>query len=296
VTPGLALAALLAQATGSQPPIFAASTELVRIEVLVTRGDEIVTDLELGDFEVRDEGVRQNLVSVSFEETPVDLMLLVDLSFSVTGPKLEALREAALALLEGLRQGDRAALVAFRDRPSLAQPLTDDLESLRAALDAASGSGATALYDAAYAALHLWESGHHRRALVIFSDGVDNVSWLRPDAVVEAAPFADATVYGVSARGRDDPSNEFLRRLSEKTGGRTLEALESTDLRQRFLEVLRDIRGRYVISYAPEGVGEGGWHRVEVKLVRRRGDVLARPGYLRPASSPRAASPGSGRP
>jgi hypothetical protein len=114
--------------------------------------------------------------------------------------------------------------------------------------------------------------------------------------VVEAAPFADATVYGVSARGRDDPSNEFLRRLSEKTGGRTLEALESTDLRQRFLEVLRDIRGRYVISYAPEGVGEGGWHRVEVKLVRRRGDVLARPGYLRPASSPRAASPGSGRP
>jgi hypothetical protein len=251
VTPGLALAALLAQATGSQPPIFAASTELVRIEVLVTRGDEIVTDLELGDFEVRDEGVRQNLVSVSFEETPVDLMLLVDLSFSVTGPKLEALREAALALLEGLRQGDRAALVAFRDRPSLAQPLTDDLESLRAALDAASGSGATALYDAAYAALHLWESGHHRRALVIFSDGVDNVSWLRPDAVVEAAPFADATVYGVSARGRDDPSNEFLRRRHH------LRAVQRVRRRQHHRVHARVRQHRLVGRPQPQPVGRG---------------------------------------
>ena len=68
------------------------------------------------------------------------------------------------------------------------------------------------------------------------------------------------------------------------TGGRLFEASSERDLRARFLDVLGDIRARYVLSYAPRG-GSAGWHALEVKLKRGKGDVLARPGYWRYAPS-----------
>jgi hypothetical protein len=73
--------------------------------------------------------------------------------------------------------------------------------------------------------------------------------------------------------------------VARATGGGTWEAKKLDDLRARFLDVLRDIRGRYVLSYTPEGVSAHGWHEIEVKLRGRRGDVLARPGYHRPGPS-----------
>jgi len=281
----IALLLLAAAAPAQEPLVFGTSAEVVRVDVLVTRGDSVVEGLGAGDFEVKDEGVAQRVDSVSFEQVPVDVMLVLDLSLSVTGPKLEALRSAAAALLDGLGPDDRAGLLAFREWPRLVQPPTGDRQRLRDALARARGAGATSLYDTVYAALHLGETTDRRRAVVVFSDGVDNSSWLTPESVVEAAAGCDATLYAVAAREPDDPSHAFLRQVAEATGGRTWEARELDELRERFLDVLRDIRGRYVLSYSPQGVPGPGWHRLEVKLRGRRGDVLARPGYLRPAAS-----------
>jgi hypothetical protein len=49
----------------------------------------------------------------------------------------------------------------------------------------------------------------------------------------------------------------------------------------RFLDVLADIRSRYVLSYSNEGVPEPGWHTLTVRLKRKKGDLLARKGYWR---------------
>jgi len=282
MTPSMLLAATaLAAGAAQEPPVFAAGTEVVRIEALVTRGAELVEGLRPEDFQVKDNGVPQRVTSVAFEEIPVDVLLVLDLSFSVTGPKLVALRRAAQALLDGLGPEDRAALVGFREWTRLVQPFTHDRSRVRAALQRTEGAGATALYDAVYAALHLWEPANRRRALVVFSDGVDNQSWLPAEDVVASAAWCDATVYAVTARGPDDPSHAFLREVARATGGRTWEARKGDELRARFLDVLSDIRGRYVLSYSPTGVASEGWHQVEVKLRGRRGDVLARPGYRR---------------
>jgi hypothetical protein len=35
------------------------------------------------------------------------------------------------------------------------------------------------------------------------------------------------------------------------------------------------------LSFTPEDAAPAGWHALEVKLRRVRGDVLARPGYWR---------------
>lgn len=39
-------------------------------------------------------------------------------------------------------------------------------------------------------------------------------------------------------------------------------------------------------SYSPQGVDGAGWHALEVRLKRARGEVLARPGYWRYAGEP----------
>ena len=118
------------------------------------------------------------------------------------------------------------------------------------------------------------------------------MSWLDPSEVVEAASRSQALVYGVATRVRDKRKDPFLGDLVRATGGRLFEATSkepylrhnsSTDrrLRERFLDVLADIRTRYVLSFTPEETDTSGWHTLDVKLRKVQGDVLARPRYWR---------------
>jgi len=69
----------------------------------------------------------------------------------------------------------------------LLEPFTSDRRRLRQALDGAEPRGATVLRDAVYTALRLRAPGPRRTAVVVFSDGIDNVSVLDAAEVVEAA-------------------------------------------------------------------------------------------------------------
>jgi VWFA-related protein len=281
----LLVAALAPSAAQEEPLVFGVEVEVVRVEVLVTRKGEPVRDLTAEDFELRDNGVRQQLKPIAFEEAPVDALLVLDLSASVKGSKLEALRDAAGAFLDGLAPLDRAALVGFQQSVVVGVPLTSEIPSVRFALDTVEGGGSTALHDAVYVALRLPEPGPRRSAVVVFSDGVDNVSWLSGEDVVEAAGRSGAVVYAVDAGEPGDPSHRFLKDVAKATGGRVWRARKTDDFPARFLDVLHDIRARYVLSYSPTGVDTAGWHELEVKLRGRKGDVLARPAYYRPAAA-----------
>jgi VWFA-related protein len=277
-------ATLLAAAAAQAPPVFRAEVGVVRVEVLVTRGGSPVGGLAAADFEVRDEGVVQEVESILEEQAPVDAVLVLDASGSVSGGKLSALRAAAGALVDGLRSREQGAVLAFNQELQLLQPLTTDLADVRQALGRVSPRGNTALVDAVYAALRLRELGDRRTAVVVFSDGIDNLSWLSASDVVEAARRSNATVYGVTVRAKGDPKEAFLADVARSTGGRLFEATTERDLNARFLDVLADIRSRYVLRYVPRRPGPAGWHALEVRLRNGKGDVLARPGYWRTAA------------
>ena len=282
---GLVAGALLAGAVLQGPPVFRTETDLVRVEVLVTRGGVPVRGLGAASFEVRDNGLLQALEPILEEETPVDAVLVLDTSHSVIGAKLGALREAAGSFLAGLRAGERAALLTFNEEVRLFEPLSPDLDRVRRALGRAEAGGRTALVDALYTALRFTGPSPRRTAVVVFSDGLDNKSWLNAAEVVEAARRTEAIVYGVAVRGEGDRTQAFLRDVTRASGGRLFEAAGADELRPRFLDVLGDIRSRYVLSFTP-GSGTAGWHSLDVRLKRVKGDVLARPGYWRGTAAP----------
>jgi len=152
---GMLLLGALAGVTASQVPVFRSGVELVRIEVSVTRGGRPVGGLGFEDFEVRDNDVVQPLNSVLLEQVPLDVYFVLDMSQSVTGPKLADLRRAAGAFIVGLTAEDRAALVCFSQQVALNEPLTGDLARVQRTLETVSGTGSTAMRDALYAAIRL---------------------------------------------------------------------------------------------------------------------------------------------
>ena len=300
------LGALLAAATlvGAQQQ-FRSGTIGVRVDVLVTNGQQLVRGLTAKDFELRDEGVVQAVSEVEIEQIPLNLILVFDTSASVAGERLRSLLDAGDALLGGLRLQDRVALLSFSTRVRLLAPLTPSRDQIRAALRSLQANGLTSLRDAAFAGLALRDADPGRTLVLIFSDGADTSSWLRSEAVIESAKRSDAVIYAVAIPEQEtrwtatavpgsssaivtarpvtptvEEAGKFLDSVTEETGGRVLFANNHTDLRATFEKTLAEFRDRYVLSYVPTAVSTTGWHRVEVKLKTKSGKVTARRGYF----------------
>lgn len=95
------------------PPRFRVAVDAVSVDALVTRGGRPVSGLSANDFEVRDNGVPQQVKVVSVEAVPVNVVLALDVSESVAGERLASLADAGRAAVRGLRAIDRAAILTF---------------------------------------------------------------------------------------------------------------------------------------------------------------------------------------
>lgn len=266
---------------------FTSRAEAVRVDVLVTAGNQPVKGLRAEAFEVLDSGVVQRVEQIEIERLPLNLVLVFDTSGSVAGPRLQSLRDAGRALLDVLRGGDRVALVAFATRIRLLVPLTSARDLIRAGFDGLNGAGSTSLRDAAFAGLALREADPGRTLVLLFSDGADTSSWLPAAKVIEAAKRTDVVVYPVGFRQAGGRSRlnvagpeRFLESLAGETGGRVMLAGGDADLRATFLNTLAEFRDRYVLSYNAVGVPASGWHPIEVRVKGARGKVTARRGYF----------------
>jgi VWFA-related protein len=270
---GVALS--VAVAGGAAQYRFSSGVEAVRVDVLVTERGRPVTGLTAEDFEVRDEGVPQSVTLIGFERVPLNIVLVLDLSASVAGDRLDDLRRGCRALLSRLAPGDHAAIVGFSHMVILGSELTTDHARLRTLLDTAKPAGDTALVDATYTGMLVGESRPGRALVMVFSDGLDVSSWLPADRVLGAAKRSETVVYGIAMKGTRPA---FLEDLTSQTGGRLLD-VDARNLSATFLEVLNEFRERYLLSFTPQGVSRGGWHALTVTLTRRGGTVKARPGY-----------------
>ena len=267
----LAAAALLAQAPQST---FHSEIEVVRLDVSVTRGGAPVPGLAAGDFVLTDNGVPQEIESVTLERLPLSVSLVLDVSESVLGDRLGHLVQAGDALVSALRDGDRASLLTFSHSVDLRVPMTGALRSVQASLARLTGGGATALRDAVHLALEIAPRDETRPLVLLFTDGHDTASWLTEADALDTARRAGVVVHAIRLE-----HDAFLERLAEATGGRTWSATSDRDLRELFTRALDEMRARYLLTYTPRGVNGPGWHELKVKLKAGRADVTARPGY-----------------
>ena len=265
-----------AVAVRAQQPTFSTRVESVRVDVLVTDAGGPVRGLAASDFEIRDNGVLQQVELVSFEQIPLNVVLALDMSDSVAGDRLERLRAAGSTVLGGLTSDDQAALVTFSHIVRLSAKLSNDAASVRTALMRASGDGSTSLVDGVYTGMEVGQADAGRELLIVFSDGLDTASWLSADKVLDAAKRADVVAYAVAVKSRAKP--DFLQDLTSLTGGRLFEVEKTQNLDRIFLDILQEFRQRYLVSYTPRGVAREGWHKLDVR-VKHAGTVKARPGY-----------------
>ena len=283
-TPAAAFALALAL-PGSRPPAtaqtqtFRSQVEVVRVDVLVTENGRPVTGLRPSDFEVLDNGVRQQVAFAGLEHMPLNVLLALDASDSVAGAPLDHLRAAGNALLDRLAADDRAALVTFNHLLALGSPLTPDIPRVRQAIGNVTPGGGTALVDALYAGIVLGESDVGRSLLVVFTDGADMSSYLRPQVVTDTAKSSDVVVYAVASGRSGRRDTVFLRDVADRTGGSLIEIESTKDLQQTFVGILEEFRLRYLLSYSPHGVPAPGWHRLDVRVKGRNAVVKARAGY-----------------
>ena len=294
---GLALAASLLASSQEPAPTFRASAEGVRVEVLVVENGRPVASLHVRDFEVTDNGVPQTIRVESLADLPLDVVLAVDVSGSVEGRLLADLVAASQALLARLRPADRGALVTFSNAVAVRHSFGEDLGPLRETLARLLAGGGTSVVDAVYAGL---AHAERRRPtlMLVFSDGLDTASWLRPEQVLEVARRSEVVVDAVivgeflspPASARDlrrrlqtrDELERFLEDVARATGGQLLDGGRGERLGQTFTEALAAFRQRYQITYSLKGANTPGWHAIDVKVKgRRNATVRARAGYSR---------------
>jgi VWFA-related protein len=276
---GLLVIALAAGAVGigAQQPTFSSRLDTVRVDVSVRQGARAIAGLTAADFEVLDNGVRQQIDFVSLEHMAVSVVLALDMSGSVEGQHLARLRAAGERLVGMLTANETAAVVAFTDQVTIASDFTADKTRLLSALDQPGGRGDTALVDATHASLVLAESQEGRPLVIVFSDGADTASFLLPNLVLDTARRTGPVVYAVTTF---ETSSDFIDGLVRLTGGRRLEVESLDRVSDAFAEILSESRERYLLSYTPTGVERGGWHEIDVRVRGRRAEVRARPGYL----------------
>lgn len=285
-----------------RPALFQSGVDVVRLDVsVVKRNGAPVPGLTASDFIVTDNGARQEVLSLDVAQLPLSVQLVLDVSASVSGRRLEKLVAAAKGVLAALRPGDRAGLVTFSHVLRVPVDMTEDLDAVRFGLDHIGGDGGTALLDAVQLALAKGDDVPRRRLLLAFSDGVDNASWLSEEAVIESARRAGIVIHvvrvsprspaaapptpapsarGIAPIGSEAPGSKLVDQLTETAGGHVWSAVSEDDLERLFTRALDEMRARYLLTFSPARPVRPGWHELKVRLKTGGADVTARHGYF----------------
>jgi VWFA-related protein len=148
-------------------------TNLVTVPVVATSAEgSYLPDLQQAEFNVSEDGVKQEVSFFATVSAPFHVLLLLDTSAS-TREKLAVIRRAGIAFVEQLKSGDRVKVISFDDQVHDLNEFTSDRAVLRSAINKTESGEGTKLYDAFDLALSYMRGLQGRKAIVLFTDGVD---------------------------------------------------------------------------------------------------------------------------
>ena len=279
------------------PPTFRAGAAAVMVDVTVQQRGRPVTNLQVADFVVLDNGVAQEIATMSYGKLPIDVTVALDVSYSVTGDLLTRLRRGIGQLMGDLGKEDRLKLMLFSSRITRVVDFTTDVTAVDRALRTTAAGGGTALLDAVSTALISASHADRRHLIVFFTDGRDSASVTSPDALVAVAQRTTARLTAVvpmtvsvnplvapaaaqaGLRAQMAPLDP-LRRAAAETGGAMMTFSGPMDIGATFRRILDEFRSTYVLHYTPRGVERTGFHTLDVSVKRDGVLVKARRGYF----------------
>ncbi len=293
------VAAVLGLVAGAAVPapaqVFRSGVEMVSLGVtVVDRGGGLVTGLTADDFEVFEDGVRQEVRlfargdTADAERPPLHIGLLFDSSGSMADD-LKMARTAAIRLCNVLSRAEDITLVDFDTEVRVARFGQDDFPRFVERLRNRRPDGWTALYDALGVYLDGAAFQQGEKVVVVYSDGGDTRSVMTFNDVLTGLKASDVTVYVVGflqnagSRSRLE-QRQRLSALADTTGGMAFFPSTQAEIDEAYARVLEEINRRYLLGYVSTNTrDDGSWRKVEVRLTRpehRSSKVRARKGYF----------------
>jgi Ca-activated chloride channel homolog len=259
------------------------------------RHGHYVKNLARGDFAVLDDSKPAGQIRSFHSETdlPLQVGLMVDASNSVRD-RFKFEQEAAIEFLNQTVRPryDKAFVVGFDVTPEVTQDFTDNTEALSRGVRALRPGGGTAMYDAVYFAcrdklLKEPRVGPVRRAIILLSDGDDNMSHVTREEAIEMALRAEVIVYTISTNitgGSRRSGDKVLERIADATGGRAFFPFQLNDVANAFVEIQDELRSQYALSYNPTDLRmDGHYHTIEILAQNHKNlRVRSRRGYYAP--------------
>lgn len=160
-------------AKSSQDEPLKLNATLVQIPATVTdRGGKFVTDLSREDFALFEDGKRRDISLFSILKQSFTAVLVLDTSNSAED-RLKAIQKTAAEFTAELRPGDRMMAISFDNEVRELTEFTEDRGELTKAIAGTESGFGKLLYEAVARSLELLRNVEGRRAVVLFSDGLD---------------------------------------------------------------------------------------------------------------------------
>lgn len=282
-----------------------AEVQMVELPVTVTP----IGTFSAADVEVSEGRAKRSVESVTMgADAPLTVGILIDSSASMQ-KRLPDVQEAAIRFIDaGLVRSDRAFLIAFDSTARLLEPPTSDRSALRRSIMTLAPNGLTALNDAMILGLLQFEGVKGRRALVVFTDGLDTMSRYTADDLKALARRSNVPIYlitpplqtitsvntPVATPGRSTlpqgsigvhtrlaPDAARLVEVARASGGRLHEFRELGDVGAIYGSIADALRAQALVTIRTSPAAkENEWRSIEVELKGR--EVRAPAGYYAP--------------
>jgi Ca-activated chloride channel family protein len=235
-------------------------------------------------FELTDEKERRPIEFFENTDAPVSIGILVDTSGSmlflenreIARPR--TIGEAISRFLELSNDRNEYFLMAFDRTPRFLTDWKSGQALLAQKTDIAREGTNTALYDACFAAVEKLQTSHYsKRALILISDGQDNLSRHTFNQLRDLLRDSDVTIYGIAVvMGSDVYSSlgaealRIMRELVEITGGEVFPSRDKKQLQQAIESITIQLRHQYRIGFRTVRTDPPQkWHRLKLKITAR---------------------------
>jgi len=285
----------------AQQPSFRSAIDLVSMSVTVTDAtNRYLTDLTEKDFEIFEDGVKQELTLFNRTNLPVALSLLIDTSSSMED-RMNSAQEAAIGFIRKLRPSDLGEVIGFDSRAEVLQKFTSNPTELESAIRKTVAGGSTSLNNALYISLKglkkipvRQEDEIRRQAIVLLSDGEDTSSLVSFDDVLDLARRSETAIYAIGLM-EDSAGNQSkgfreatyaLRQLTTDTGGRAFFPADVKSLASVYGQIYDELSSQYTIGYTSKNPRrDGAWRRIVVRVARPNVQARTKQGYFAPTTA-----------